>query len=153
VAQLQANLEALSGRIDNLETENGNQQTEIDALETQVPECLSEDGNADAVFEGCNVLVQSSSGATDGAVNGEGNLIVGYDENPYGALRTGSHNLVIGPQHGYSSFGGLVAGIRNTISGEWPSISGGFDNEASAENSTVGGGTGQTNNSAGTFIP
>jgi hypothetical protein len=63
-------------------------------LEEQAPDCLSEDGNADTVFEGCNIRVVSGAGATDKPVNGEGNLIVGYDQNQIGATRAGSHNLV-----------------------------------------------------------
>ncbi|MGH7288214.1 MAG: hypothetical protein ACREI8_09390, partial [Myxococcota bacterium] len=61
---------------------------------------------------GVNVQVVSGSGATEGLVNGLGNLIVGYNEdvaqntciprvgcvNPP-AIRTGSHNLVIGAEH------------------------------------------------------
>ncbi len=42
-------------------------EARVSALEEQVPDCLSEDGNADAVFEGCNVRILSGSGATDGA--------------------------------------------------------------------------------------
>ena len=66
-------------------------------------------------FTGCNVNIQSGSGTTDGNVNGLGNLVVGYDANTGGHARTGSHNLIVGDEHEYSSFGGLVAGFQNKI--------------------------------------
>src|SRR5262249_8316007 len=62
----------------------------------------------DLYFTGFNVHVQNGTGATDGTVNGRGNLIVGYNEAVYRAptspipyvcdspSRTGSHNLVLG---------------------------------------------------------
>ena len=52
-----------------------------------------------------------------GPFTGLGNLVIGYDEVPFGGVpaggRGGSHNLVIGPCcHRPSSFGGLVAGVQ-----------------------------------------
>src|SRR5438067_2126009 len=41
-------------------------------------------GKPTVVFAAVNVQVVSGSGATDGAVNGKGNLVLGYDENPSG---------------------------------------------------------------------
>jgi hypothetical protein len=55
--------------------------------------------------------------------------------------RTGSHNLVIGDFNSYSSYGGLVAGTRNTISGPGGSVSGGSDNTASGGYASVSGGS------------
>jgi hypothetical protein len=65
--------------------------------------------------------------------NGLGNLIVGYneprefDEN----IRTGSHNAVVGQEHNFSRFAGLVVGQANTISGDFAVVSGGRLNTAS----------------------
>ena len=61
---------------------------------------------------GVNVHVRDGSGGTDGAVNGLGNLIVGYNEDS-GDTRSGSHNLVVGQGRGSSSrtdpgFGGRI---------------------------------------------
>src|SRR5438067_10562765 len=39
-------------------------------------------GKPTVQFAAVNVQIVSGSGATDGAVNGEGNLVLGYDENP-----------------------------------------------------------------------
>jgi len=100
------------------------------------------------IFEGCNVHVRSGSGATDdgGTLTGLGNLVIGYNEprltrdGPDETGRTGSHNLIVGREHKYSSFGGFVAGMRNTVSGEEASVSGGSFNTASAQNASVSGG-------------
>ena len=94
-------------------------------------------------FSGVNVQVVSGSGNTDGPINGVGNLIVGYNElrGGLGNDRTGSHNLIVGTQNNYSSFGGLVAGRFNTISGQYASVSGGQLNTASGLYASVSGGT------------
>jgi hypothetical protein len=107
---------------------------------------MSRTGN-DIFFDGVNVHVRSGSGATNGdtgsgpSVNGLGNIIVGYDEaRTVDSNKTGSHNLVVGPQNNYSSYGGLVAGVRNWAFGPNTSVSGGFNNAAAGEFSSVSGG-------------
>ena len=105
------------------------------------------------LFEGMNVQIVDGSGDTEGVVNGLGNLIIGYDEKRTfkGAIndKTGSHNLVVGELHNYSSYGGLVAGMRNTVSSFNASVSGGFQNVASGGLSSVSGGN--LNEASGTF--
>jgi len=103
-------------------------------------------------FSGMNVQVVDGSGDTFGAVNGLGNLILGYNENTVSALRTGSHNLVVGDNHEYTSFAGLVAGLWNSITGPSASVSGGFQNEASGNSSTVSGGSSGTASNNGASI-
>jgi hypothetical protein len=80
--------------------------------------------------------------------NGLGNLIVGYNEPRVGQdvenIRTGSHNVVVGQQHNFSRFGGLVVGTFNTISGDFAVVSGGADNTASGPRAAVYGGVGNT---------
>jgi hypothetical protein len=122
-------------------------QTQVKALTERVQEleaklaCLSKDGD-NVVFEKCNVHIRSGSGKTDGAVNGLGNLIIGYNETTVENLkRTGSHNLVIGLEHAYSSFGGLVVGRENTISAPYASVTGGRLNTASGLGASVSGGS------------
>jgi hypothetical protein len=61
-----------------------------------------------------------------------------------GGQRAGSHNLVVGQQHRYSSFGGLVAGEGNSVSGPAASVSGGFGNVASNRYASVSGGQANT---------
>ncbi len=104
------------------------------------------------IITGANIHIRDGSGTTAGPNSGLGNLVVGYNEPssplPSGA-RGGTHNLIIGPQHTFTSFGGLVAGRSNTISGTYASVSGGRDNTASDSASSVSGGKG--NEASGGF--
>ena len=100
----------------------------------------------DVFFTGVNVHIVSGSGSTTdgGTLLGLGNLILGYNAlgNDLGAgdVRTGSHNLVLGDFNNYSSYGGLVTGSDNAISGRYASVSGGAINTASGPYSSVSGG-------------
>lgn len=101
---------------------------------------------------GANVQILSGSGSTSGPINGAGNLVIGYDEAP--RAQTGSHNLILGGDQAFSSFGAIlggtgntasgndsfVVGNGNTASGEWASVSGGGENTASGEGASVSGG-------------
>ena len=100
-------------------------------------------------FSGCNLFVNNGTGSTFGtAVNsagdGLGNLVIGYNllGKPGGDVRTGSHNLVLGDLNNYSSYGGLIAGSNNSISGPYASVSGGQRNTASGFIASVSGGQG-----------
>ena len=120
----------------------------------------------DVYLTGYNLHIQSGSGSTTGTVNGYGNLIIGYNEAPSSPKRTGSHNLIIGPQNNYTSYGGIVGGAYNTVSGayssvlsgrqntasyEYTGILGGYHNAAGAEYSTVSGGDNDSVSSGGTY--
>jgi len=108
-------IESLETQVADLEAENGAQQAEIDELKAKLAS-VSVDGDR-VVFEGVNVQIVNGTGTTDGTPNTLGNLIVGYNElRDYGNDRRGSHNIVVGQRHRYSSNGGLVAGYQNTIS-------------------------------------
>src|SRR5215468_9612296 len=87
-------------------------------------------------LSGINLQIVSGAGATDAAVNGRGNLIVGYNEDG-GYDRSGSHNIVVGNYNGYSSYGGLVAGTDNQVTGPNSSVAGGHSSLASGETSSV----------------
>jgi hypothetical protein len=92
-------------------------------------------------FSAVNVQVVDGSGGTDGDTNGLGNLIVGYNEDAESARdRSGSHNLVVGSEHTFSSYGGFVAGLENAVTGPNSSVSGGERNIASYDVSSVSGG-------------
>jgi len=83
---------------------------------------------------GANLHIVNGTGTTDGFVNSLGNLIVGYNElRNSGDVRTGSHNIVVGKRHNYSSYAGLVVGNYNTISGAYASVSGGWSRTADGE--------------------
>merc|ERR1711957_705354 len=101
-------------------------------------------------------------GSTDAPTNGKGNLIIGYNE-PRDSLmevpesaegledieakkveavepRVGSHNLIIGDEHEYTSYGGIVTGQQNRISNKYSAVVGGAGNAATGTYSTVTGG-------------
>ncbi len=118
-----------------------NLQSQLDALNTLFAN-VTRTGN-DITFSGVNVHIVSGSGTTDGTVNGLGNLVVGYnEERTSGNDKTGSHNIVIGSMHNYSSYGGLVAGHNNSISGQYAAVSGGRNNIAAGYASSITGGGG-----------
>jgi hypothetical protein len=130
-AALQAQIAALEAR--------------VDALETLLGSASLADSGMTLRFTGVNVQVVSGAGATDGPMNGKGNLIIGYNEDDVTPLnRTGSHNLVLGTVNSYSAYGGIVAGSYNTISGPYATVTGGQDNLASAQGSSVSGGISNT---------
>lgn len=109
-------------------------------------------------ISGINLQIVNGLEATQ-TTNGLGNLIVGYQElgNEVEAdERTGSHYLVVGRRHNYSSYGGVLAGEsnistndygcvsggrRNRASGPWSSVTGGGHNVASGQNAVVSGGS------------
>jgi hypothetical protein len=132
-------------------------QAQVTALQTALgaalgaTPCVRREGN-EVIFEGCNVHVRSGSLATDAPVNGLGNLIIGYNENNGSDARTGSHNLVIGRFHSYSSHAGLVAGVDNTVSGPDASVTGGAENVASGSYASVSGGQNNTASGAGASV-
>jgi hypothetical protein len=89
--------------------------------------------------------------------NGLGNLIVGYNEpRPPDAvppdLRTGSHNIVVGQEHNFSRFGGIVVGFGNEINGDFAAVSGGQFNTASGLFTSVSGGQANTARDAFTSV-
>ena len=71
-----------------------------------------------------------------GTTNRYGNLIIGYDKNE-GSTRTGSHNLVVGDLHEYTSYGGIVSGTENTLAGPNAAILGGGQNHANFTSAVI----------------
>jgi hypothetical protein len=98
-------------------------------------------------FTGVNLQVLSGAGETEGAPNGMGNVIIGYDESPQ--TQTGSHNLVLGTFQSFTSFGGILAGTSNTMSKPYASVVGGRLNTANGEYATVSGG--ESNSASGEY--
>jgi hypothetical protein len=106
-----------------------------------------DDAANEVVISGANLRIVNGLGHTH-TTNGLGNLIVGYNEERGDPnrpdMRTGSHNAVVGQFHNFSSFGGIVVGWLNEISGEFASVSGGSGNTASGRVSSISGGTNNT---------
>jgi hypothetical protein len=134
------------------------------ALETLLAH-FSRQGN-EVLITGANLHIVNGLGRTDctdaqgepmaECPNGLGNVIVGYNEprdTPEGGedrnVRTGSHNVVVGPQHNYSRVGGLVVGVWNESSGDFAAVSGGRFNTASGFAAAVSGGS--LNTASGAF--
>ena len=121
------------------------QVAQISALQAQtqyISTGTDENGYPATFITQCNVWVQDGSGSTvppDGHLTGLGNLIIGYNEAD-GNTRKGCHNLILGISNSYSSYGGLVAGANNAITGPYSSITGGEYNTAGGLASSVSGG-------------
>lgn len=152
--------DAVSKRIDKLELqmkENMALKAEVKSLKKTVQELTTllagiNRKDNDITFSGVNIHLVNGNRTTDGEPNGLGNLIVGYNESPTGKTnyaRNGSHNVVIGKNHSYTSFGGLVVGQSNSITNPCAVVSGGFNNTASGKFSTVSGG--QLNTASGDY--
>lgn len=103
----------------------------LDAVGERVPTIL---------FKGVNVQIVNGVGTMQ-STNGRGNLIVGYQvENPL-IQRTGSHNLIVGEDHTYASYGGIASGEANQLLGPNSTALGGFVNVVRGERCAVVGGT------------
>ena len=154
VNNLRTDLTDAENRISTLESELATAQSDISNLQTQIVnlvplgQYVSVNTNTinglagpHVIFTGANVHIRSGSGQTNDDDNplGLGNLIIGYNEERTTPVvgRGGSHNLVVGPAHEYSSTGGLVAGYGNTVSNYYSSASGGAGNIASGEYSSA----------------
>jgi len=105
---------------------------------------------ADLIINAGNLYVQNGTQSTVSTdpPNGLGNIIIGYDESGgLGAsgpgsdeIKLGSHNLIVGPFHSYTSYGGIVAGADNAIVASSASVVGGQGNAARGPLSAVLGG-------------
>jgi hypothetical protein len=111
------------------------------ALERKLTALTFDAATNEVVITGANLRLLNGLGSTE-TTNGLGNLIVGYHEpRDNGETRqTGSHNVVVGQEHQFSSFGGLVVGLQNEIRGAYASVSGGVRNTAAGEHASVSGG-------------
>lgn len=140
VTALQTALSSKADKTDvtTLQNQVADQAGKVLALEEKTaPMSISTiHGKKAVVFRAVNLHVQSGSGSTTGTPNGLGNLVIGYD-NGAAENKTGSHNLILGNGHTYTSYGGIVSGNGNQITGASASAIGGTSNEASGTNSVV----------------
>jgi hypothetical protein len=95
---------------------SGQMQAEIAALQNTLKYVTTT--GTDMVISGANLHIVNGAGATT-TKNGLGNLIVGYnekrDDTPNTDVRTGSHNLILGEENSFSSYGGIVGGRHEPI--------------------------------------
>jgi uncharacterized coiled-coil protein SlyX len=181
VGTLQTDVAALQTDVGTLQTDVGTLQTDVAALQTDVAALQTltasmsletVDGQPVVRFTRVNVQIVDGSGNTAGA-NSLGNLIIGYnarnrsntgdDQEPLPPdertrelwldLRSGSHNLIVGDNHTYSSWGGFVAGANNRITGTSATVVAGTGNAATSHNSvTVGGFDNDANGNASVIV-
>ena len=169
ILALQTNLAAANKQIDLLQTDLTTIQSN-NALSLGDVITVGEDQNGfnTVFFNAVNLNINNGTGMTVGT-NGLGNLIVGYNQkristkwmcskgvapnenectNANGIWSTihksGSHNIIVGEYHNYSSYGGLVAGEQNSALAPYATVSGGKWNVASQQGSSVSGGFGNT---------
>jgi hypothetical protein len=149
ITDLTTKLTAAQSRIGTLETDLTALRTSgLFALEPFVrvdPNPLKGLRGPHVIFTDANFHFQSGGGGTVEQVpNGLGNVVIGYNEEPLGGVqpgdRGGSHNLVVGLGHIFSSTGGLVAGSDNIITGLLATVTGGARNTAEGDLSSVSGG-------------
>jgi hypothetical protein len=88
-------------------------------------------------ISGVNVQIINGAGTT-ATNNGKGNLVIGYNE--AAGMQTGSHNLILGDEQEFTSYGGILAGGKNIISAPFASVTGGFKNAARAQFAAISGG-------------
>jgi hypothetical protein len=105
------------------------------------------------IFTGVNLHLRSGHFSGNSYTeNGRGNLVLGYNEpsdSTFPAERSGSHNLVVGPNHRYNFGVGLIVGGSSRLGNDGASVSGGFLNSASGLFSSVGAGL--RNDASGEF--
>jgi hypothetical protein len=97
-------------------------------------------GKPTVQFTGVNVQVLSGAHKTNATPNGEGNLVIGYDENPAKHEQTGSNNLILGEEQTFTSYGGILGGFANSVTGPFASVTGGGENSAESKEAAISGG-------------
>ena len=108
--------------------------------------CISAESDSEnLILDGCNLHVRDGTGKSDHLAeptNGLGNVFIGYNEANFQSVKTGAHNLIMGPYHTYTGYGGIAMGYKNKIDKGYSAAIGGQINWA-MENSavTIGGGS------------
>jgi hypothetical protein len=175
VADLRTTVHNQSAEINTLQSQFEAQQRSSEGLRNTIREhngklkFVTVKGT-EIYITGANLNIRDGSGATSGTTGspyvasptGLGNLIIGYNENGIppcpgclpqpSRLRTGSHNLVLGVDNGYTSIAGFVVGFANTISSPYATISGGAYSAADGMFSAISGGEGTAVSAEGSAI-
>jgi hypothetical protein len=143
VAELQSQVSTLSGQLTALKTKQASDEASVAALTSLLSGVsrVTLDSQPTLRFSGMNIQIVDGAG-TQSAVNGKGNLIVGYDDNTFSLPRTGSHNIITGDDNGWTSDGGLISGEANEVDGPESAITGGTLNTANGRHTSITGGRG-----------
>ncbi len=106
-------------------------------------------------ISGANLQVVNGTSNTQSA-NGLGNLILGYNEDVYGyetsGMREGSHSLVVGVNHAYTSYGSIVHGDNAYVTGAYAAALGVYGGSAEGARSVLLGGWGGYAAGEGSFV-
>jgi hypothetical protein len=145
ITALQAQVTTLQGQVTTLTSQVSSLQTTLTSVQNNhalaLGRYVSVDSSAEnglkgphIIFSGANVHIESGSGSTVDS-SGLGNLVIGYNEDAGSTSiidgnRSGSHNLVVGPQHEFTGSGSVVFGYANFTSANYASVSGGECNGA-----------------------
>jgi hypothetical protein len=136
------------GKYEKLASFSASEEQQIKALLKYVNvQASGVAGKPTVRFSGANVQIVNGEGKTN-TTNGAGNLVLGYDEaeaccdNANPPIQTGSHNLIIGEENEFTSFGGIVSGYDNFVKAPFASVTGGLANVAASSYATVVGGGG-----------
>ena len=95
-------------------------------------------GKPTVKFSAVNVQILNGAGST-ASINGTGNMVVGYDENPSALKQTGSHDLILGRNHSFTGYAQLLDGFSNTASGNYATVFGTSNTVAGPYTSVTGG--------------
>ena len=152
VEPLEAKVAALEAKVATLESDNTALTQTVAGLQDKLSkvsyDATGVNGKPTLTIAGANLQIVNGLRTTN-TVNGLGNLFVGYDE--FGGTQTGSHNLVVGARHTFTSYGGIAGGSSNTLSGP-ASVVFGASNTASGPSSAVTGGSSNVASGAVSWI-
>ncbi len=143
IDSLNASAVSLSQDETSIRTEQAAHDLSINGLTTKTKFMVTGfvGGRPATVFQACNVYIQDGEGHTAprSTPNGLGNLIIGYDEGVAGQYPAnfGCHNLILGVDNSYSSYGGIVAGTDNSIEAPSASVLGGVGNDNTGNNCVI----------------
>jgi hypothetical protein len=135
LASLAAQVKALGEQLTKANALAARQQAVLDTLNARLGCVLRFSGPRDFIVDGCNLHVQNGVGQT-GTTNSYGNLIIGYNKNEV-SKRTGSHNIIVGDLHEYTSYGGIVSGVENTLAASNATILGANQSSANFTSATI----------------
>ena len=150
IATLQRDNTALKSQIATVQSQVATLQSDVTTLRGDVATLKSTltpvsyspkglNGLPTLTISGANLQIVSGSGSTYATPSGLGNLIIGYDEHGSAVKQTGSHNLVLGQQQTFTSYGGVIGGYQNTLSGPLSAVFGQYNTAGAGETSVTGG--------------
>jgi hypothetical protein len=149
----QSEVTTLKGSVSTLQSQVSMLQSQVSTLQALLTGVTRGVVNGDETLtvSGENIQLVNGTGS-ETTPNGLGNLIIGYNDNPDNYAQSGSHNLIVGDDNSWSSYGGLLAGQNNAIGAPFASVTGGSTNSALGTEASVSGGFGNTASSTAASV-